>query len=357
MVGSASVYIGDQPPFNDVRYFFDQHLLAIAVGVIGMLVAIRVPTEWWNRGASLALAVSIGLLVLVLLPGVAERINGAKRWVELGPVGFQASELARLLFLVYITSYSVRQAETLASSFAGFLRPMLLVALASLLLILEPDFGATAVLTATSMGVLFLAGARLRDLGFCGLVAGGVGALLISLDAERSSRLLCSWWDPWPERFGCGYQLANSYIAIGSGDLFGAGLGAGVQKLAFLPDAHTDFIFAVLTEELGLVGASLVMLLFAMLVYRAFQVGRRAITMGMPFHGLLCMGIGLTLGLQAAVSIGVNTGVLPTKGLTLPLISYGRTSIVVTLLALGILFRAASEVASAAAPEPRRRPA
>jgi len=354
MVGSASVFVAEQA-VSDPRYFFVQHLLALGIGVVGMLVALRIPTDWWNRTASLWLTVALGLLVFVLLPGVADTINGAKRWVDLGLINFQASELARLLLLIYMASYAVRQYESLSTSFEGFLRPMLVVFVAATLLIMEPDFGATAMLTATTIGILFLAGARLRDVLACGSAAVVAGGALILIEPERVERLTCSWFNPWQEQFDCGYQLVNSFIAIGSGTWFGAGLGAGVQKLAYLPDPHTDFIFAVLAEELGLVGATLVIALYAMFVCRAFDVGVRARQAGLPFHALLAMGIGLMLGLQAFVSIGVNTGLLPTKGLTLPLISYGRTSIVVTLFALGLLFRAAFEVARAAQPAGSRR--
>jgi cell division protein FtsW len=349
MVSSATISIADQTLGH-----FQQHLLALAIGIAGMLVVLRIPIEWWNRSATLALVTAFALLILVLLPGVADLKNGARRWVDLGPISFQASELARLLLLVYVVSYAIRRSDALGTRCSGFLRPMLLIALASALLLLEPDFGATAVLTATSFGILFLAGARLRDvLGF-GLAAVGAAAALIFSQPYRVERLLCSWFNPEEHQFDCGYQLFNSFIAIGSGNWLGVGLGAGVQKLRYLPDAHTDFIFAVLAEEFGLIGSTLVIALFAAIVYRAFELGRRGVAVGLPFHGLLCMGIGLMLGLEAAISIGVNTGLLPTKGLALPLISFGRTSAVVTLLALGILFRAAAEITRAAEPVPRR---
>jgi cell division protein FtsW len=354
MVGSASVFKA-MDSFGDPRYYLEQHLIALALGTAGLVVALKTPIEWWNRGATLLLAGALFVLVLVLLPGAAERINGAKRWVDVGPVSFQASELARVMLLIYLVSYAVRQHAALSSSLAGFARPMMLIVLASVLLLLEPDFGATVLLTATSLGVLFLAGARLRDLVVSGIIAGGAFAALIFTQPYRVDRLLSSWLKPWEDAFDGGYQLVNSFIAIGSGTLFGAGLGEGVQKLNYLPEAHTDFIFAVLAEELGLVGATLVIVLFAVIVYRAFEIGRRAVDRELPFHGLLAMGIGLMLGMQAAVSIGVNTGLLPTKGLTLPLLSYGRTSAVTTLFVLGLLFRLASEVDAAERAKPARR--
>ena len=352
MTGSASIGIAAENMPEPLHYFY-QHLGALAVGSCGMLLAIKAPIEWWNRLGSLFLFGAFALLILVLVPGIGDTVNGARRWLDIGGVGFQASELARLMLLIYLASYCVRQREALCLGFAGFARPMLLVGLASLLLIIEPDFGATVMLTATSLAVLFLAGARLRDLSAAGIAASGALAALIFLKDYRFDRLR-AWWDPWGDALGDGYQLVNSEIAIGSGNWFGVGLGAGVQKMHYLPEPHTDFVFAVLAEEIGLIGATLVLVLFAVLVYRAFDLGRRAFQANLPFHGLLCAGIGISLGLQAAISIGVNTGLLPTKGLTLPLISYGRTSIVVTLFALGLLFRVARELDDANLPKRAR---
>jgi cell division protein FtsW len=286
---------------------------------------------------------AFAVLILVLVPGIGDRANGARRWLEIGPVGFQASELARLALLIYIATYAVRQHRALRLGFAGFARPMIVISLASLLLLSEPDYGATVVLIATSLGILFLAGARLRDLAVAGTTAGAALAALILSSEYRFARLL-AYWDPWADPLDSGYQVVNSQIAIGAGTWFGAGLGAGVQKLHYLPEPHTDFVFAVLTEEFGLAGATLVIVLFSVLVYRAFDLGRRAMIANMPLHGLLSVGIGISLGLQVAINIGVNTGLLPTKGLTLPLISYGRTSVVVTLFALGLLLRIGREL-------------
>ena len=352
MAGSSSIGVADEL-VGEPLYYFVQHLAALAIGFVGMLVAYKTPIEWWNRLGSLLFVGAFFLLIAVLVPGIGDRVNGARRWVDFGPIAFQASELARMMLLIYVASYCVRQREALCSGFVGFLRPIVLVGLASVLLLLEPDLGATVVLVATSLGILFLAGARLKDLAIAAAAAGVALAALIWSSAYRLDRLLC-WRDPWEDALDCGYQLVNSFIAIGSGTWFGVGLGQGVQKLHYLPEPHTDFVFAVLAEEAGLIGATVVIVLFSMLVYRAFDVGRRAIAAGQSFHGLLAIGIGLSLGLQAAISIGVNTGLLPTKGLTLPLISYGRTSIVVTLFALGLLLRVAREVDDPPLPERKR---
>lgn len=348
MVASASVGIADERFGEPLRYF-DQHLLALGLGLASMLFAMRVPTDWWNRLGSLWLPVVFALLILVLMPGVGHTAGGATRWIDLGPISLQGSELARPLLLVYVASYAVRQHAALSAGFNGFATPMLLVGLASLLLLAEPDYGATVVLTATSLGILFLAGARLRDVAVTGLAAGAALAMLARLSPYRWVRIV-SFLHPWDDKYDSGYQLVNSLTAIGSGTWFGAGIGSSVQKLQYLPEAHTDFIFAVLAEELGFIGASLVIVLFALMVYRAFAIGRRAQQQGLYFHGLLAMGVGLTLGIEAAISIGVNTGLLPTKGLTLPLISYGRTSAVMSLFVLGLLFRIAHEVSDPALP-------
>jgi cell division protein FtsW len=342
MAGSSSVGIADED-FGEPLHYFVQHLGALAVGFLGMLLAVRMPIDWWRRLGSLMLVGAFALLVLVLVPGVGSTVNGARRWLDLGPIGFQASELARFMLLIYLTSYCVRQHEALSTGLAGFLRPMGLIALACTLLVLEPDLGATVVLVTTSLALLFLAGARLRDLCVAAVAAVVGLAVLIAAAGYRQDRI-SAWLEPWDNALDSGYQLVNSFIAIGSGTWFGVGIGQGVQKMHYLPEPHTDFVFAVLAEEVGLIGATVVVVLFSILVYRAFDLGRRAMVAELPFHGLLATGIGLSLGLQAAISIGVNTGLLPTKGLTLPLISFGRTSIVVTLFALGLLLRVAREI-------------
>jgi len=329
--------------FGEPTFYFVQHLQALALGLVAMLIALGTPVEWWNRGSSLLLAGALLTLAIVFIPGVADEINGSRRWVVLGPVSFQASEIARPLLLVYLASYAVRHHAALCSSMSGFMRPMMLIGIAAVLLILEPDYGATVLLLATSLGVLFIAGARIRDLAAVGFSATGVIGGLVAMDPTRMDRLQF-WWNPWLDPNNRGYQLIQSWIAIGSGTWQGGGLGQGVQKLLYLPEAHTDFIYAVLAEELGLIGGTVVIALFALLVWKAFSLGREACARGLTFHGILATGFGIMLGLQATISIGVNTGALPTKGLTLPLISYGRTSLIMTLFVLGIVFRIAREI-------------
>jgi cell division protein FtsW len=265
-------------------------------------------------------------------------VNGSRRWLLVGPITLQASEPARLCLLLYISSYAVRRAQELGASLNGLVKPLLVIGGASALLLAEPDFGSAVVLGATTLGVLFVAGARLRDF----LLAVAVGVVLLAilaLSAQYRLARLMVFRDPWADPFAGGFQLTQSLIAIGRGDLGGVGLGESVQTLFYLPEAHTDFVFAVLVEELGFAGASIVIALFCIVVYRAVVLGREALQSGMHFQGLVAIGVGLMLGFEAFINIGVNTGLLPTKGLPLPLVSYGRSSTVVTLVALGLLLR------------------
>ncbi|HLF12368.1 MAG TPA: putative lipid II flippase FtsW [Gammaproteobacteria bacterium] len=337
MVGSASISLADRET-GEPLYFFLRHLGALAIGGVGLLITVALPSELWYRLNWLLLVAGVGLLTIVFLPSLGHTVNGSTRWLAFGPVTLQASEPARLCLLLYLASYAVRHAQELGGSLKGFLKPMLIVAAAAVLLLLEPDFGAVVVLTATSLGVLFIGGARLRDFLLAVTVGSVVLGALAFSSAYRVERLT-TFLDPWADPYASGFQLTQSLIAIGRGEWLGVGIGESVQKLFYLPEAHTDFVFAVLAEELGFVGASLVIALFALIVYRAVMLGQQAIQNGMPFQGLVATGIGLMLGLSAFINIGVNAGLLPTKGLTLPLVSYGRSSTVVTLAAVGLLLR------------------
>jgi cell division protein FtsW len=334
MVTSASVSIVEDEPLH----YLVRHLGAIGVGLFGLALVVSLPTELWYRLSWLLVIVGLTLLVLVLVPALSHSVNGSRRWLELGPITVQASEPARLCLLLYLASYAVRRSTELGASLNGLVRPLAVVGAASVLLLAEPDFGATVVLAATSLTVLFVGGARLRDLMLAVLVGGGVLTLLAFSADYRVVRLM-SFRDPWADQFGTGFQLTQALMAIGRGEWGGVGLGESVQKLFYLPEAHTDFVFAVLVEELGFAGATLVIGLFGIIVYRAITLGREALTSGMPFQGLVATGIGVMLGFEAFVNIGVNAGLLPTKGLPLPLISYGRASTVITLVALGFLLR------------------
>lgn len=354
MLSSASVSVADRSA-GEPLYFFVRHLGAVGIGGLGALVALTIPTEVWYRLHWLLLIAAFALLALVLVPAVGTTVNGASRWIEIGPMSLQASEPARLALVMYLASYAVRHHEELASRFVGLFKPMLLVGGACMLLLAEPDFGAAVVVTATSLTLLFAAGARLRDFTLVLLAAGAAFATLALTASYRLERLT-TFLDPWADPFASGFQLTNSLIAIGRGNWFGVGLGESVQKLFYLPEAHTDFVFAVLAEELGFAGSTLVIVLFGIIVYRAIMTGQRALEHGLPFAGLMSLSIGVMLGIEAFINIGVNTGLLPTKGLTLPLVSYGRTSTVVTLIALGLLARVHHELTLVEQqPDTRRR--
>ena len=346
MVSSASITLADSE-MGEPHYYLIRHFGAIAIGCLGAIAAVAIPMENWLRLHGVLLFAAMALLASVFLPGFGLTANGSTRWLDLGPLTLQPSEPARVCLLLYLSSYVVRHQRELGTTMLGFLKPMALVALACMLLLAEPDFGATVVLTATSLGLLFVGGARLRDF-FLFLLAAITTLSVLALNSGERLQRLTTFLDPWADVERGGYQLAQSLIAIGRGDWLGVGLGGSVQKLFYLPEAHTDFIFAVMAEEFGVIGTTITIVLFGIVVFKAIAMGPRASALGMPFQGLVSTGIGLTLGLQAFINMGVNTGLLPTKGLTLPLISYGRTSIVVTLVALGLLARIHHEVVIAA---------
>jgi cell division protein FtsW len=280
------------------------------------------------------------------VPGLGHEVNGSRRWLRLGIMNFQVSELARVLLLTYLASYAVRRADELKATFGGFVKPVGVLVAAAVLLLLEPDFGAATVLMTTGLAVLFLAGARIRHL-VVPIVLGVAAMALLAVTSSYRLRRLTAFRDPWQDPFDSGFQLTQSLIAIGRGEWFGVGLGSSVQKLFYLPEAHTDFVFAVLAEEFGFVGVVAVLALFALLVGRALVIARNAARAELPFQSYLAASIGVWLGLQVFVNVGVNTGLLPTKGLTLPLLSYGGSSMLVTLGWLGVLLRVHHETQSA----------
>ena len=321
------------------------------LGIAAFCVALLVPLDWLQGLHRVALLVALVLCIVVLLPGVGHTVNGAQRWIRLGGFTLQASEFAKPLLLLYLAGYLSRPAaavkgrgkKTLADSAQANMVKLLPAALAvtslGALLLLQPDFGATVVLAVMTIGMLFVAGTRLGYFILLVLAAAAVLALLIVVQPYRWNRLV-AFSDPWSHAFGGGYQLTQALIGFGRGDWFGLGLGEGVQKLFYLPEAHNDFILAVIAEELGIVGVLAVLSLLLLVVYRALVSGRRALKAGLPFAGYLCYGVGLLLGVQVLFNAGVNTGLLPTKGLTLPFISYGGNSLVVCCALLGLVARA-----------------
>ena len=337
MVASASIGVSERETGN-AFFYFQRQLIFVGLGLVAALLAIAIPTSVWEKHSIYLLGAAFVLLVLVLVPGLGHEVNGSRRWVRLSIMNFQVSELARVMLLTYIASYAVRRSDELCSSFKGFMKPVAVLGAAAVLLLAEPDFGAATVLMATGLAVLFLAGVRLHHLLVPVLVAvAGMG--LLAVTSSYRMRRLTAFRNPWEDPFDSGFQLVQSLIAIGRGEWFGVGLGSSVQKLFYLPEAHTDFVFAVLAEEFGFVGVVAVIGLYALLVGRALDISRRAADAGLQFQSYLAASIGIWVGLQAFVNIGVNMGLLPTKGLTLPLLSYGGSSMLVTLGVLGVLLR------------------
>jgi len=345
MVASSSIAIADGQHVGSF-YYLQRHLVFLALGLAAAVVVSRIELAWIERHALLLLLGGAVLLLLVFVPLVGVRINGARRWIRLGVIGFQSVEAAKILLVVYMASYLVRHREAVQARLLGVLKPLGIAGLFAGLLLAQPDFGSATLLTAVALGMVWLGGARVRHLA---VLAAAVVPLLvwIAFSQDYRVRRLTSFLDPWADPFNDGFQLTQALIAVGRGEWFGVGLGASVQKLFYLPMAHTDFILAVLAEELGLAGIVLVLVLFSWLVGRGMVVGLRAIEQNRHFAGYCAFGVSLMIGLQALVSIGVNLGVLPTKGLTLPLISSGGSSVMMSCAAIGLLLRVSYEVTRA----------
>jgi cell division protein FtsW len=337
MVTSASISIASREGGFPLAYLQRQFVLTLC-GFAAGAVLFCIKPETLERNSTVLLALAGALLIIVLVPGLGHVVNGSRRWIRFAGFNVQASEIARVLVLVYIASYAVRRENELRDSFHGLIKPLGVLLAFGLLLLMEPDFGAATVLVVTGFGLLFLAGARLRWVLALTLGLAALGAMAVLLVPYRMRRLM-TFLDPWADPFNSGFQLTQSLIAIGRGEWFGVGLGASVQKLFYLPEAHTDFLFAVLAEELGLVGVATTLLLFLALVWRVFHIARLASDAGLKFQSYVAATFGLWLGIQAFINIGVNMGALPTKGLTLPLMSYGRSSLIVTLAWFGLVMR------------------
>lgn len=337
MVTSASISIADKQ-MHEPFHYLERQVVGVVLGLICAVLMMFIPTAVWERMAMPLLMLAFVFLIVVLIPGLGHEVNGSRRWLRAGFMNFQASEIARVLLLTYLSSYVVRKQQELKDELRGFLKPLGILMAAAALLLLEPDFGAATVLMATGLGVLFLAGVKLRHfLALVALAAGGMA--LIAVTSVYRLKRLTAFMDPFADPFKSGFQLTQSLIAIGRGELFGVGLGSSVQKLFYLPEAHTDFVFAILAEELGLVGVIVTLSLFVVLVWRSFRISRLAADAGLPFQAYCAAGFGIWLGLQTFINVGVNLGLLPTKGLTLPLMSFGGSSILVTLGWLGLIMR------------------
>jgi cell division protein FtsW len=337
MMTSASIALSDktsQQPF----YFLFNQLIRLAMGVgIGCAI-VQVSTETMEKNSGYLLLGVMMLLCLVLIPGIGHSVNGSYRWLGIGPLGFQVSELAKLVMVIYMAGYLVRRNGEIQQELSGFVKPMLILAATAALLLKEPDFGATVVITVTALGMMFMGGMQLRH--FAALLIGAAGLLaVIAISAPYRLARLTSFMDPWKRPFDTGYQLTQSLIAFGRGGWFGSGLGKSIQKMFYLPEAHTDFLFAVIAEELGVIGMFSVIALFTLLVIRIFIIGREAQRQERHFSGYVAYGCGMWVAIQFIVSIGVNSGLLPTKGLTLPLMSYGGSSMLVNCFMIAVLLR------------------
>ncbi len=340
MVYSSSIAIAEagRNTGHQPLYYLLRHALFVAISVAAGLIAFQIPTAVWQRCAPYLFVLGLVLLALVLVPGIGRKVNGAQRWIPLVVFNLQPSEMMKVFAVLYAADYTVRKAAFMHNLRKGFMPMFFVMLLAGGLLLCEPDYGACAVITVIAMGILFLGGMNWKL--FAGLmvmlIAGFIA--LIRVAPYRMDRVAV-FMDPWADEFGKGYQLSHALIAFGRGEWFGVGLGGSVEKLFYLPEAHTDFLLAVIAEELGFVGVLAIVLMFAWIVQRAFAIGRRALLQGRYYAALVAQGIGLWIGVQAIINMGVNMGMLPTKGLTLPLLSFGGSAIAATCVAIAILLR------------------
>ncbi len=353
MVASASITIAERR-FHEPLYYFWRQSLSVLIGLCLAIIVMKIPLVFWRKVSVLLLGASALLLLLVLVPGVGREVNGSMRWIPMGPLAVQASEPVKLCVIAYLAGYLVRHGAEVRETLSGFIRPVGVLTVVSGLLLLQPDYGATVVLFATALGMLFLGGVALNRFAVWVLVAVGALLSIATLAPYRLERLM-SFINPWADPYNSGFQLTQALIAFGRGEWFGVGLGGSVQKLFYLPEGHTDFVFAVMAEELGFLGSVLVIGLFCFVLWRAFAIGHSAERAGHAFAAYLAYGSGLVVGLQAFINLGVNLGVLPTKGLTLPLISYGGNSMLVTFILFGWLLRVHYEARrTLREPEPER---
>lgn len=337
MVASSSVMISTKY-FHHPFHFLIRQASYLAVGVLLGLIVVRIDSSVLNKYSTQLLLMCLVFLLLVLIPGLGKIVNGSRRWLAIGPIGIQVSELTKLCMIVYVAGYIVRQEKTIRDNVLGFMKPMLVLSIVAFLLLLEPDFGASVVITSSVMAMLFLAGVKLRYyLVLVVLVI--ISLVLLAISSPYRMARLTAFLNPWADQYNSGYQLTQSLIAFGQGGWSGVGLGESVQKMFYLPESHTDFLFAVLAEELGLLGIFLVLTLYGILIFRGFMIGYAASAQKRIFAAYTAYGLTFWLGLQALINMGVNAGLLPTKGLTLPFLSYGGASLVINCIAIAIILR------------------
>lgn len=342
MMSSASIDFAAQK-YGDPFYFMYRQMIFLMIAMVAGISAFLVPTNTWYEKGWICLLVGFLLLVLVLIPGIGREVNGSMRWISLGPINLQSSEVAKLFILVYLAGYLVRRQDEVRERWTGFIKPIAVMGVMILLLLLEPDFGSAFVMIVACMGMIFLGGVGVTQF-FALIITALIAVYGMAVSSPyRMQRLNC-FVDPWAQAYDCGYQLTQSLIAFGRGEWFGLGLGNSIQKLFYLPEAHTDFVFAIIAEELGFIGSLVTLVLFAALVVKIFRIALKARADEKLFAAYLAYGIALVIAAQVFINIGVNAGVLPTKGLTLPFLSYGGSSLIITFVMIGILARVDYEI-------------
>lgn len=338
MVASSSVMISTKFYHQPFHFLFRQAIYLFG-GFVLAVVVMRIDSSLWEKYSVHLLFACLVMLVLVLVPGIGRVVNGSRRWLALGPIGIQVSEMAKISMILYVSGYLVRQEEQVKQNIMGFIKPMVILMVMAMLLLLEPDFGATVVIVTTVMAMLFLVGVKIRY--YIGLlIMVGLSMIFLAVSSPYRMARLTAFLNPWADQFNSGYQLTQSLIAFGRGGWFGVGLGESIQKMFYLPESYTDFIFAVLAEEFGLIGILLVLLMYSVVIWRGFVIGFVAYSSGRrQFAAFTAYGITFWLGLQAVINMGVNLGLLPTKGLTLPFLSYGGASLIVNCVVVALLLR------------------
>ena len=337
MICSASMDYASSR-YGDALFHTRRHLVYMMVACIASVAAFKVPLSLWEKSGPYLLVASFAILILILIPGFGRTANGATRWLSLGPFTLQGSEVAKLGVIVYLGNYLVRQHDLVRSHWLGFLNPLLIMTGLVVLLLLEPDFGAVVVLSGAALGMLFLGGVRIWEFLFSSIAVAIVGFFVVISSPYRMQRLY-AYLDPWADQFGEGYQLTQSLIAFGRGDWFGLGLGNSIQKLFYLPEAHTDFIFAIMGEELGFIGCLAALLIYVVFISRILMIARKAESMGRAFGAYVAYGVALVFSAQLIINVGVNIGLLPTKGLTLPFLSYGGSSLLISCVLVALIMR------------------
>lgn len=339
MIASAGIDVSEQM-FGVPYHFVLRHTIYLVMALTAAAIVSVISMDVWRKQSALLLFAAFALLTLVLLPGVGQEIKGSRRWIDLGMIGFQPSELAKVALILYVGSYLVRHRREVISTWSGFLKPVFVLSIVVVLLLMEPDFGSVVVVLGTILGMLFLGGVKPGQFFLAMFAAAGAVTLMATAESYRLQRLM-SFRDPWSDEnvYGSGYQLTQSLIAFGRGEWFGVGLGNSMQKLFYLPEAHNDFILAIIAEELGLVGVLVLISVYSLLIARIFRVGRLAEVKANLFGAFVCYGIGILFAMQAFINIGVNIGLLPTKGLTLPFISAGGTSLIVSVCLIAMVNR------------------